>query len=65
MLLIEKNSGYVKGRAMLNEKQSRVWMTKEKKASPTALNDSTMIYAAIYYKEGRDVMGVDLPNTFI
>ena len=65
MLLIEKNIGYVKGRAMFNGKQSRVWMNKEEKASPTGMNDITMIYAAIYYKEGRYLMGADLPNTFI
>ena len=40
MLLTEKNNVYVKGRAVFNVKQSRVWKTKEATCSTTTANDS-------------------------
>ena len=36
MLLPCNNDGYLKGRAMLNGKHSRVWMNKEEKDIPKA-----------------------------
>ena len=65
MLLTENNNGYVKGIYMFNEKQSRVWTTKEETDSPTSANETIVITAEIDDKEGRDVMEVDVPNTFI
>ena len=47
MLLTDNNSGDVKGRAVFNAKQSRLWTTKEATSSPTTLNDGIMITAAI------------------
>ena len=48
---------------MFNEKQSRVWTTKEETDSPTSANETIVITAEIDDKEGRDVMEVDVPNT--
>ena len=65
MLLTDNNNGYVKVRAVLNGKQSHVWTTKENTASPTAENEINMIFAAIDAKEGKFIIGVDVPNAFI
>ena len=65
MLLTDNNNGDVKVRAVLNDKQARIWTTKENTASPSAVNEINMIFAAIDAKEGKFIIGVDVPNTFI
>ena len=40
-------------------------MSREDVASPTVLQESLFILAAIDAKEGRDVMSGDVPNAFI
>ena len=65
MLPTENNNGDVKGRSVFNSKKSHVCTTKEETSSPTSVNESIIITASIYSKEGRYVMEVDVPNTFI
>ena len=65
MLLTEKNNWDVKGRAVLNGKQSYLRASKEDTAIPTADNDIIMITSDIDTTEVRYVIGVDVPNAFI
>ena len=65
MLITEKKNGYVKGRAVLNGNQSRVWTTKQESSIPTAENESIMITTEIDDKEVIYIIGVDVTNTFI
>ena len=65
ILLTDNNNKYVKGTSVFNGKQSRVCTTKEETASPTTANGIIMITVNIDAKEGRDVMRVDVLNTFI
>ena len=58
MLLSEKCDGPIKERQVCNGKHTREWLSREDAASPTIL-------AAIDAKEKRDILTVDIPNTFI
>ena len=65
MFLTEKRDSTIKGRMVYNGKPTREWLSREDSASPTAALESIMLTAVIEAHEGRDVMTVDIPNTFI
>ena len=65
MFLTEKRDSTIKGRMVYNGKPTREWLSREDSASPTAALESKMLTAVIEAHEGRDVMTVDIPNTFI
>ena len=65
MLLTEKKSGKKKGRFSCNGKQTRDWISKTDKSSPTVHRELLMITCAIDAHEGRDVMSLNVPNAFI
>ena len=65
MLLSEKSSGEVKGRGVYNGKNTRDWVSREDKASPTATNEGIFVTGVVDAKEGHDMMSNDIPNAFI
>ncbi len=65
MLIEQKSSGKVKGRAVFNGKPTRRWLSRDEAASPTASQESVFLTSVIDAKEGRDVMTNDVPNAFI
>ena len=65
MLLTEKRSGEIKGRAVYNGKSTRNWLTKEDTTSPTTTQEGLMITTVIDATEERDQMSNDVPNAFI
>ena len=65
LFLTEKRDQTIKGRMVYNGKPTREWLSREDAASLTAALESIMITAVINAHEERDVMCVDIPNTFI
>ena len=65
MFLSRKKSGKCKGRLAFNGKPTRVWISNEEKSSPTVLNESLFLTCAVDAHKGRDVMSMDVPNTYI
>ena len=65
MFLTEKKNGTIKGRMVYNGKPTRVWLSREDSASPTAALESIFLTSIIDAKEKRDVMTADVPNAFI
>lgn len=65
MFVCQKRSGEYKGRLAYKGKPAREWITHEDKSSPTAYTESIMLTCAIDAMEQRDMMTVDVPNTFI
>ena len=65
IFLVEKHDGKVKARHCANGSVQRQWMSQEETASPTVLNESTMLTAAIEAQERRNVNTMDIPNAFI
>ena len=65
MLLTQKQTGECKGRLVYNGKNTREWISREDKSSPTVLTESLMLTCAVDAAEGRDVMSLDIPNAYI
>ncbi|CAJ1945741.1 unnamed protein product [Cylindrotheca closterium] len=66
MLLTEKQfEKKIKGRLVFGGDGTREWLSREDTASPTALQEAITTTCVIDAHEGRDVMTLDLPNTFI
>ena len=65
MLLTKKNSGDIKRCLVYNWKNTRNWILREDKSSPTVLTESLMLISAVNAHEGRDVMTLDIPNAYI
>ena len=65
MFLTKKRDSTIKGRMVYNGKPTREWLSGEDSASPTAVLESIMLTAVIEAHKGRDMMRVDIPNTFI
>ena len=65
MFLSRKETGEIKSRLAYNGKPTQAWIGKEDKASPTVLTKSLMLLTDINAMQGRDVMVMDIPNTFI
>ena len=65
LLLKEKRTGDIKGRACINGAPQRAYIAKEDAASPTVSTESTFITTAIAAKEGRRVRCYDVPSVFV
>ena len=65
MLLTRKKSGDIKGRLLYNGKGTRIWISREDKSNPTVLNESSMLTCAIDTFEQRNIMTLNIPNTYI
>ena len=65
IFLVEKRDGRVKARTRANGGAQRGYINKEDSASPTALTEAIILTATVEAREQRDVMTVDIPNTFI
>jgi hypothetical protein len=65
IFLVEKRDGRVKARWCANGSTQRSYINKEDVASLTALNESILLTATIDAQENRDVMLVDIPNSFV
>ena len=65
IFLVEKKDGRIKARHCANGSKQREWMSSDEAASPTVMNESVLLTAAIEAKEGRDVATFDIPNAFI
>ena len=59
------HQGILKAYACANRSTQREYFEKEDTTSPTALNESVLITVIIEAKQKRDVMTVDVLNTFI
>lgn len=65
ILVSEKSDGSMKGRQIYNGKTTREWDSKEKKLSPTVINEALVITSMIDEHKHCDIMGRDAPNAFI
>jgi hypothetical protein len=65
IFITEKRCGRIKSRACVNGSKQRDYIPKETTASPTVMNDSVMIQAAIDAHEGRKVVTCDIPGAFL
>jgi hypothetical protein len=65
IFLVEKRDGRIKARTCDNGSTQRSYINKEDAASPTALTKAFLITAAIKADEQRDIMTVDIPNSFL
>ncbi|CAJ1944922.1 unnamed protein product, partial [Cylindrotheca closterium] len=66
MLLAEKQfEKTVKGRLVYQGDGTREWLSREDTASPTASQEAITTTCVIDAHEGRDIMMMDVPNTFI
>ena len=54
-----------KGRLVYNGKNTREWISREDKSSPTVLTESLMLTCTVDAAEGQDVMSLDIPNAYI
>ena len=44
---------------------TREWISQKEKSSPTAYNESIFLTCTVDALKGRDVISIDIPNTFI
>ena len=65
MFLTQKHDDTIKEQMVQNGKSTCEWLSKEDLASPTILLESIMLTTIVNIKEQQDVMGADIPNTFI
>ena len=65
MFLSQKRDSTVKGRMVYNGKPTRNWISREEVASPMVSSESVFITSAVDAKDERDMMSLDIPNTFI
>ena len=65
MLLTQKQTVEWKGRLVYNGKNTREWISREDKSSPTVLTESLMLTCTVDAAEGQDVMSLDIPNAYI
>ena len=65
ILLTEKCDKVIKGRCVYNGKPTCNWLTREDIASSTIVLESVMLTATIDTHEERDVMTIDILNTYI
>ncbi len=65
LLLKEKRTGDIKGRACINGAPQCAYIPKEDAASPTVSTESTFITATIAAKEGRKVRCYDVQSAFV
>jgi hypothetical protein len=65
LILKEKQTGQIKGRACINGALQRAYIWKEEAASPTVSTESTFITAAIITSENRKVRCYDVPSAFV
>ena len=65
IFIAEKRDGAVKARTCANGSVQCSYISKEEAASPTVMTESILTTAAIEAHQERDVMSIDIPNTFI
>ena len=65
LLLAQKNDQTIKGRYVFKGSQTRDWISNEEASSPTASHEALRATCVIDAHKGRDIMTMDLPNTFI
>ena len=65
VFLAEKRNEDIKARYCENGSTQRSHVPKKEATSPTAGTDSVLITGVIDAKQGRDVMTLDVPNTFL
>ncbi len=65
LILKEKCTGKIKGRACLNEAPRRTYILKEEAALPTVMTASTFITASIAASKRRKVRCYDVPSAFV
>ena len=63
--LTEKRDNSIKVRHCANGKPQRIYKQQDDVSSPTVATESVLLTAGIEAKEGRDVMTIDVPNTFL
>ena len=65
MFLEEKHNRCTKTRMCANGSTQRGYISKEESTSSTAATEAILITGVIETKEGRDIMTLDIPNTFL
>jgi hypothetical protein len=65
IFLTEKRDKTIKARACANGSTQRSYIAREEAASPTAATKAILITGVIKAKQNRDIMMLDIPNTFI
>ena len=65
MILTQKQDGKTKCRLAYNGKSMRTWISQEEASSPTASQEGIFLTSTIDAYERRDIMTVDIPNTYI
>ena len=63
--MVEKWDSRIKTRACANGKKQYIWTDKNDTSSPMASTEAVLLTSVIDAKEGRDVMTLDIPNSFI
>ena len=61
----EKRDGTIKARACANGSTQHSFINKEEAASPTVSTEVLLTTAVINAKQKRDVITLDIPNTFV
>jgi hypothetical protein len=65
IFLTEKRDKTVKARVCANGINQRAYMSREEASSPTAASEAIIITGVIDAKQKRDVMTLDIPNSFV
>jgi len=65
IFLVVKRDGRVKARTCANRSTHREFITREEAASPMAATEAILITGVIKAKQCRDIMTLDLPNSFV
>ena len=65
MFLEEKYDIHTKARTCANRSTQQEYFSKEESTSSTSATEVILIIRVIEAKEGRDIMMLDIPNTFL
>jgi hypothetical protein len=65
IFLAEKRDDTIKARMCVNGSTQQTYIAREEATSPTAVTDAILITGVIDAKQKRDVMTLDVPNTFV
>jgi hypothetical protein len=60
-----KRDGKIEGRTIAGVNKQRDYISKEDASSPTVATESVLLSCIIDAEEHRDVVVVDIPNTFV
>eukprot|EP00957_Ditylum_brightwellii_P200690 15299047-Ditylum_brightwellii.AAC.1 len=65
IFLTKKRDKTIKAKSCANGSTQRSYIAREKAASPTAATEAILITGVIKAKQNRNIMMLDIPNTFI